>query len=335
MQDINLQDICKIPPQPRRNNPPETVSREKYLDVQGEWNIQDKRSGANLIVMCNHYLNGPLTADMHTHHSLEISCVPAGTGTYHIGEQFFDILPGDVFILNNSEPHGLILKQGEFLLNRVIQFDPSFIWNSLGNDLDYKFLLIFFERGPGFSNRLDRSNPATKRIFDLIGEILCVILAQRPHYELLVKIKLQMIFTEIIRNYDYIDAQNAGKPLHESDVRQMNAVMRHIDKHLDGDLRLRDLAAIAHVSPSYFSTLFKQFNGVPPVEYIINKRIQRAIEYIRTTDMNLTDIAMACGFNNSANFYKSFRKVTGQSPAYYRAQKEAEKKKQAEQSKNS
>ena len=95
-------------------------------------------------------------------------------------------------------------------------------------------------------------------------------------------------------------------------------MLQYINEHLDGELRLAQLASIAHVSPAYFSTLFKRFNGLSPVEYIVHKRVQRAIEYIRTTSMSMTEVAMACGFNNSTNFYKSFRKVTGRTPVSYR-----------------
>ena len=50
----------------------------------------------------------------------------------------------------------------------------------------------------------------------------------------------------------------------------------------------------------------------------MHRRVQHAIEMIRTTQLNLTNIAMACGFNNSTNFYKAFRKVTGRTPLSYR-----------------
>ena len=101
---------------------------------------------------------------------------------------------------------------------------------------------------------------------------------------------------------------------------RLNTVLKYIDSHLDCEIRLAQLADIAHVSPAYFSTLFKRFNGLSPVEYIVHKRVQRAVEYIRTTSKSLTEIAMSCGFNNSTNFYKAFRKVTGHTPAYYRRQ---------------
>lgn len=276
------------------------------------------KNGNFLISIDNHLIDGPRVCQMHTHHQLEISCVPAGTGTYHIGDTFYDIRPGDVFILPNTDVHGLVLGEGEHLNNVVIHFDTALIWNSLANDLDYNFLLVFFQNGHNFSHRLDRENPATARIYSLMMEILGEFEQKRDCYELFVKIKLQTIFAEILRNYDYIDRQQARRPLRQEDVAQLNEVVRYIDEHLDGEIRLADLAAIAHVSPAYFSTLFKRYNGLSPVEYVVRRRVQRAVELIRTTQDNLTDIAMACGFNNSTNFYKAFRKVTGRTPVYYR-----------------
>lgn len=275
-------------------------------------------NGTVLLSMGNHRLHGPFTAVMHTHERLEISCVPYGSAQYRVEDRTYDVLTGDVFLFNNTEKHGLVLRDGEFVNNLVIHFNPSFIWNSLANDMDYNFLLIFFERGKNFSNRLDRDNPATKRIFDMMQEIVQEYRERRPCYELIIKIKLQTIFTEIIRNYDYIDITQTEKPMHPETIEQLNAVMQYIDDHLDTDIRLAQLADIAHVSPAYFSTMFKRFNGLTPVEYIVHRRIQRAIEYIRTTDQNLTEIAMSCGFNNSTNFYKAFRKVTGRTPVSYR-----------------
>lgn len=276
------------------------------------------RNGSLLLMLDVHNLDSSYDLAPHTHHELELSCVLKGTGRYIIENRIYELQPGDVIILNNTEKHAVRVDEGSDFSHIVIHFDPSFIWNSLSNDIDYNFLLVFYERGKNFSNRLDRDNPATARIFSLMLEMKDEIESQKLCYELMVKIKLQTIFAEILRNYDYIDRDKVIKPLSGNDIFNLNKVIDYIDDNLDSELRLNDLAELVHLSPTYFSTLFKRFNGVSPVEYIIHKRVQRAIELIRTTDMNLTEIAMACGFNNGTNFYKAFNKVTGRTPASYR-----------------
>ncbi len=69
------------------------------------------------------------------------------------------------------------------------------------------------------------------------------------------------------------------------------------------------------MAPTYFSTIFKRINGVSPWKYITIKRVEKAIELIKTTDMTKLDIAYACGFTSSSNFYKAFSAVTGKKPS--------------------
>ena len=59
-----------------------------------------------------------------------------GECSYRVGDQMYDIRPGDVFLFNNTDPHGLVLDEGQSITHLVIHFEPSFIWNSLANDLD-------------------------------------------------------------------------------------------------------------------------------------------------------------------------------------------------------
>ena len=64
----------------------------------------------------------------------------------------------------------------------------------------------------------------------------------------------------------------------------------------------------------YFSSVFKKFNGVSPWEYITIKRVGRAIDMIKSTDMTKIEIAERCGFSSPSHFYKAFREITGKNP---------------------
>ena len=282
--------------------------------------INDKQ-GALLLSIDEHILTGPYPFGPHTHHNLEISTVISGRGRYAIGDRVYELTPGDVVVLNNSEPHGLILEDGVNFRHLLIHFDPSFIWNALADDLDYNFLSIFFRRSTRFSNLLDRENIATAQIAAIMWEIMEEMANRKPCYELIVKIKLETIFTKMIRHYDYVDIQQDSPPLPAEYIPLFRDVRQYIDAHFSEDIRLAELAALVHVSPAYFSVLFKRFNLVSPVEYIVNRRVRHAVELIRTTPMNLTEVAAACGFNNGTNFYKAFRKVTGRTPSSYRDSK--------------
>lgn len=72
------------------------------------------------------------------------------------------------------------------------------------------------------------------------------------------------------------------------------------------------------MSRTYFCTVFKKLNGISPWDYITIKRIEKSIGLIKNEDMSMLEVACACGFNNSTNFNRSFKKVTGKTPGEYR-----------------
>ncbi|MBQ2676231.1 MAG: AraC family transcriptional regulator [Clostridia bacterium] len=282
-------------------------------------NVLYDKSSAELLALQNHYLDDTYKAAPHTHSRLEISCVKAGFGQYYVDGKWYDVRPYDVFLFNNIEPHCLKVDKGQQLLNMVIHFEPEFIWNNLSRGIDYGFLKVFFDRNNNFENRLDRNNPATKRIYDLMIGIEQEFLNCTEAYDLMIKIKLQSIFVEMIRNFDCVTKTTEENAVVLKDTDAMRKVFVYIKDHLADDIKLDDLANIALMSPSHFSTSFKAFNGVTPIEYIVKSRVARSIEYIRSTNKSMTEIATLCGFNNSTNFIKSFKKVTGKTPSYYRS----------------
>ena len=58
--------------------------------------------------------------------------------------------------------------------------------------------------------------------------------------------------------------------------------------------------------------------GMSLWDYLCIKRIECALNLIKTTDKNLLDIALECGFNNTVNFNKMFKKYTNVSPGSFR-----------------
>lgn len=257
--------------------------------------------------------------DPHSHRRLEISCVKSGAGRYIVEDRSYDLCPYDVFLFNNTERHCIRVDKGSQILNMVIEFEPEFLWGNIVSGIDYGFLQIFFERNAKFENRLDRQNPTTRRIYDLLLDIEREFTQKTEAYDLMVKIKLQSVFVEILRNYDYVAKSSVENIAMSKDAGAMKKVIGYIREHLCEDIKLNDLANVALMSPSYFSTSFKIFNGLSPFEYISQARVARAIEYIRSTDKSMTEIATLCGFNNSTNFIKNFKKVTRRTPSDYRS----------------
>ncbi|MCG6206969.1 AraC family transcriptional regulator [Rhodopseudomonas sp. HC1] len=99
---------------------------------------------------------------------------------------------------------------------------------------------------------------------------------------------------------------------------KLNHVMRHVEQHLDGNLRVRDLAKLTGLSPGHFARAFQQSVGVAPRHFLIERRIERAKALMRTTDLTLCEIALASGLSDQAHLSRLFRRHTGTTPNAWR-----------------
>jgi AraC-like DNA-binding protein len=78
------------------------------------------------------------------------------------------------------------------------------------------------------------------------------------------------------------------------------------------------MAAAAHASPAHFSRAFRATFGMPPGRYLTQRRITRAAFLLRETELSVTEIALAVGFNSLGTFSTTFSRFMGVSPRAYR-----------------
>ncbi len=98
---------------------------------------------------------------------------------------------------------------------------------------------------------------------------------------------------------------------------QLRATIEFIESHLADDVPLLTLANHAHISPFHFARLFRQTVGLPPHQFVVRLRVQRAIGLLRSRQMPLAQIAVACGFHDQPHFIRAFRGITGTIPSQY------------------
>jgi len=255
----------------------------------------------------------------HHHTEFEISVFKSGKGIYTVGKKQYDFKKGDVFMFSSDEVHcitDIYADEPMDLMN--IHFEPRFIWSAGNNIFDIKYLKIFFDRNEKFENRLDRNNPATKKIRNLLFDIESEFEKKQPEYELMIKINLLQILVTAIRDYDYVKTDSSSFSAKTQHLYNLEQAMNYIDEHLTTDMDLDSLAKKANMSKTYFSAIFKKLNGISPWDYITIKRIEKAIQLLKTTNKTMLEIALNCGFNNTANFNRAFKKVTGKVPSDYR-----------------
>lgn len=99
----------------------------------------------------------------------------------------------------------------------------------------------------------------------------------------------------------------------------LHGAIRYIDQNYMHEITIGALAAASNMSCSGFSHLFRQLMGLPPYHYITQYRIRQAQRLLLSTDEQISEVAGQTGFSTPSNFISHFRRLTGFSPAQWRA----------------
>ena len=98
---------------------------------------------------------------------------------------------------------------------------------------------------------------------------------------------------------------------------QLQRAIDFMEAHLADSPTLSELSSVLGLSPSHFARRFKVATGVPPHQYLIKLRIDRAKRLLRKCD-TVIDVALACGFAHQGHLTRVFRRMVGVTPTDYR-----------------
>jgi AraC family transcriptional regulator len=100
---------------------------------------------------------------------------------------------------------------------------------------------------------------------------------------------------------------------------RLRAVVEYIEEHLDAGPTLEQLAAVARLSPYHFARQFKAATGLPPHQYVIARRVERARQLLQAgTDLSLAEVALHAGFSDQSVFCLHFKRLVGVTPRQFR-----------------
>lgn len=101
---------------------------------------------------------------------------------------------------------------------------------------------------------------------------------------------------------------------------QREQLASYIEENLGETITLQALAQLTELSTFHFSRVFKQYFGLPPYQYVLHRRLERAYQLVINSTLSLTEISAQCGFSAPAQFSTQFRRQFGQSPSSLRHQ---------------
>ena len=250
----------------------------------------------------------------HWHNYLEISYVKEGRGKYHIEDRCYDLIKGDIIVINNIEAHYMEVLPPEDMIQPVLMIGPDILYSGVTDSFEYDYLAPFFNRSESFNNRIDGRDVIGKQIYGLLEEITSEYFTRQRGHEMMIKAKLLGVMTLLFRHFPSDVVISDETKERSRRLRRISASLLYINKNSSADLSLEKLAELSFMTPSYFSSYFHITTGQTPFEYINHLRISNAMGLLRSSETSVADIAQTVGFNNLSHFNRVFLRLTGKRP---------------------
>lgn len=250
------------------------------------------------------------TMDMHIHDCYEIYYSISGGKQILIDNKFYDISPGDLFVINQFESH-YISKIDKIIHERiVISIHPEFL-KSLSTDktnLDY----CFAHRTENFSHKVPLNKEQKNHFLYFINKIVTSAGFGSDVVEYASFLELMTLLNGIYIENNDLSLESHSYKYNE----QVQQIIAYINQNITEPITIEYLASHFYLSSSYICRIFKSATGTTINKYISARRISIAKSML-ASGINVNDVCEKCGFNDYSNFLKAFKKAVGISPKKY------------------
>lgn len=247
----------------------------------------------------------------HWHDDFEIAFVTDGSAAVSVEGAGLTLTEGEGIFINTGALHEFTAAQSVLRIRSLV-FSPHLIG---GVDS------IFYQRYalPLLSDiscrfvRLGSGN----RALTLAQNAWTACEHEEPGYELEARHALSRFVFELLGSRRAAPSAPSAKSLR--DAQRAKTMLQYVIGHCAEHITAADIARSASISESECLRCFRSVLGVTPMSYVRQLRLQRAAELLSGTNEKISEIAAACGFEDTSYFSRAFRQWSGQTPAEYRA----------------
>ena len=280
----------------------------------------------------------PTMLSMHRHDDVEINLVLDGRLHYLFGGQSLTIGEGEIAVFWAAQPHGLVDSRTGDMCWLHVPFAQFLSWG-LPESQTAPLLGAqpLITHAPELARRIahmagqwgreiegsEVDGPSDEGPDDVAAGSDGTGTADEADGREIALLEIQAAVRRVLRASSRATpallADGAGSVPAER-LRQVSAMAQFVRDHHRSELRIADVAAAVHLTPSHAMTVFRRTVGVTLGQYVTMCRVAEAQRLLLTTSLRVTEIAEEAGFGSLSSFYEHVSSACGMTPREYRRQ---------------
>ena len=257
------------------------------------------------------------TPSEHEHQDFfELVTVASGRGVHQVGNQKYEISAGSVFLIQPHQVHC------------YTEYNNLLIYNLIFSKRFVRLFLPDLNRLPGYqllfnlsTHEAARSTADGIRIQEEFFPEVLHLLERMDKLNSSVQPGDKTMLLSLFANVMLLLARHAhwaGPSRQFACMEQLAGLLSELEKNFAGQWSLERMAKVCNMSVSSFRQSFRKLTGLPPLEYLMQLRLNKAARALECSVDPLTKVALQCGFNDVNYFSRQFKKHFNILPNCYR-----------------
>ncbi len=264
-------------------------------------------------------------------HETYLKNKPRGFNDWHWHEeiQFSYVLEGSMIMTSEGHDHYLSAGSGIFINSHcahmsrpvgpesarflTLNVQPSLLTLFHGSVVEQKYYLPYVDDPNMQVISFSPESPLESRILQKLRSMMELLQEREFGFELEVYGKLLHLWDLIL-----IYSEMHIAPAARMERREAHEMLNYIHENYNRNITLDEMAEHVHLSKGECCRMFRSTYGCSIFTHVMNYRINQSIPLLTGSEMSMTQIAEACGFNSPSYFTKVFREKVGETPLQYR-----------------
>lgn len=254
---------------------------------------------------------------------LSIKCVIRGSAVWEAAGARWVLGPGSYLILNHGRTYSISVDAAQPVETFCLFFQRGFVEDVVRASTTNDDRLLDGPEMPAsttsFFERVQPPDSVTALLRRIHSGFSSSILSRELQEDAFVTVAQAMLQAQHSITREAAKVPAAKPATREELLRRVSRGRDFLESSLSEPIGLEEMARAACLSPYHFHRLFRQIFGERPHQYLVRRRLERATEMLRGSDVPVTQVCLDNGFESLGSFSTLFRERYGMTPSQWRS----------------